>query len=258
MKITIPKHIKKMVERIADEYEHIYEVESANKRNNEEVYWSIKTDNKTYINSECYLYLAQSAKKFREELDKQETEFFKENDEYVLKKKIVFYIKNYFCDLPAGSCYRVEKEVFCEEQLESALKKKRFKKGVREEAKSILDFIQKRQIMSWGQDDADIDRCFFKYMGTEQEFESLLTQQEYEELTPGDFNPFKEIRVAYLEKSEREMYEEKGMLSEYEEFLNEHLCNGNLSSDLEVFDMWNDIKRTGIYYVFIPKIRNTK
>ena len=138
MKITIPKHIKKMVERIADEYEHIYEVESANKRNNEEVYWSIKTDNKTYINSECYLYLAQSAKKFREELDKQETEFFKENDEYVLKKKIVFYIKNYFCDLPAGSCYRVEKEVFCEEQLESALKKKRFKKGVREEAKSIV------------------------------------------------------------------------------------------------------------------------
>ena len=86
MKITIPKHIKKMVERIADEYEHIYEVESANKRNNEEVYWSIKTDNKTYINSECYLYLAQSAKKFREELDKQETEFCKENDEYVMKK----------------------------------------------------------------------------------------------------------------------------------------------------------------------------
>ena len=39
------------------------------------------------------------------------------------KEKIVFYIKNYFCDLPAGSCYRVEKEVFCEEQLESALKK---------------------------------------------------------------------------------------------------------------------------------------
>lgn len=253
MKIIIPEHIKTMVNRIVKEYESLSEIKTPEERLNEKISWRIETADKTYVNNECYLYFLQSAQKFRKELDSQDTEFFKENDEYQLQKKIVFRIEYYLSYLPVNSCYLVTRDISCEEKLEKALKRKRFKKGVRKEALSLLNFIQKRQLCSWEQIDEYVDCCFFKYINSEQELENLLSQQEYIELTPGNIEPFKEIRVAYLEQSKYEIYEKKGILNEFEMLLNEYR-NDDLNIHLKVFDMWNDIKETGIYYVFIPKI----
>lgn len=256
MKIIIPEHIKTMVDRIEKEYENLYIKEkSEEQRKNENVYMKIEGTDKIWVNDECYLYFSKSVKRFREELENQDTEFFKNNDEYCLKRKIVSRINNCFSELPVDAYYRTIREIYCEENLEKALKKKKFKKGVREEVIEICNFIKQRQIGSWGQEDAYVDKCIFKYIETEQEFKKILRRKGYEELTPGDIKPFKEIRVAYLEKSKYEIYKEKGIQREFEKILYDSLDS---SVDIEVFDMWNNIKRTGIYYVYIPKIVKTK
>lgn len=253
MKITIPTHIKELLERMADEFETQY-AEKKDRHNNGEAYCKIEGSNgKIYINEECDLYMAECIKDFEVALDKQEVELFQKEDEYSIKKEIVFYIKSYLGELPLKSYYNVYREVSCDEKLEKVMRKRKFKEdGIREEVKNLKKFIENRKSASWSQDDAYVDSSIFEFVSTEQDFEKVLRDKKCEELTPGYKEKFEKVRIAFLEKTERDIYEEKGLLDEVERFYDDHIQNNNIGSDLETFDMWHNIKRTGIYYVFVP------
>ena len=57
MKITIPDNIKKWTERIAEEYNQVYEdickARATVKKRNEETYWKMEVGDLTYVNAEC-------------------------------------------------------------------------------------------------------------------------------------------------------------------------------------------------------------
>ena len=221
MRITIPTHIKELLERMIEE---LYMVR-----------------------------MAQNIKDFEIALDKQEDELFQKDDEYRIKKEIVFYIKNYLEVLPRESYYNVYREVYCDEKIKKLIRKRKFQDQViKEEVDKFKEFIKNRKNVSWSQDDAYVDSCIFKFVSTEQDFEEVLSSQKCEELTPGCKEKFTRIRIAFLEKTERDIYEERGLLDEVKRFYDEHIQNNNIESDLETFDMWHNIKRTGIYYVFVP------
>lgn len=259
MKITIPDNIKKWTERIAEEYKQVYEdiceARATTKKINEETYWKMEVGDLTYVNAECYLFLSQAVQQFREEMDEQNTELFQDCDEDTLKRRIIFRIKEYAEYLPAENYSRADKDVICDEKLTKVLNQKRFPKGVKKEVEELLYFISQRKTGSWSAEDQDIKRAIFKYVESEEKLLELLEDQENIELTPGYRKAFKEIRVVYHEKSKKELYEERGVLKQYQEFLQKNLWNGHLPNELEVFDKWNDIKWTGVYYVFIPKMK---
>lgn len=233
--MIVPQHIKDMMDRIIKVYEKLYQ-------NYERVYLNIVVGDTVYSGIETTKYYLDDAKNFRKELDNCEGPIFEGKDEEIIRK-IFLKVNSYFTPLGCPDTDSVLKSVICQEQLKKALKKAEKREDIAEEANLILKLIENGQRMSWGHFDANIERRIFKLVKTKEEF---LKLSNIEEVTEEGLK----IRVAFKEKYWHAQCEEKSILRK-SNYMLKH--SKNFSDAFECFNFWYDIKRTGIYYVYIPE-----
>lgn len=237
--IFIPEHVKKTVDLIIEEYEKSY-------RKGECFYSKIESGNNIYVGKETTWYCLEKAKVFREELEIQKSNLFKERDFKVIIQ-IWSEIQRMYDPLGYEAIARITGNISCQDQLTKALKRAR-KKEDSEEAKEILNFIETAHTISWSQEDENIKKRIFKLVKTSDELNQILERDSVVELT----NPGKKIRIMLEEISLAEQYRSKRIVRSYKNSL-KFFYGEALSSAYKAFNFWNDITEKGVYYIYIPE-----
>lgn len=237
--MLIPKHIKRIVDRIIKEYEKAY-------KSKEALYEKVLVGDKTYTGLETTRYFLEEVKSFRESLD----EIFV-GDEDKIKRNIWNQIDAYFNPLSVTTTSIILNKVICSGVLKKELKEAQNREDTAEDAKALLDLIKEGKYTCWGCEDAFVSKKIFKLVKSEEEFEDVLKHTK--ELTSGSDNPFKKIRVAFEEEHYDDQCRKKGVLRKRNALFKNSGINPEFSKDYDVFKFWNNIVKTGIYYVYIPK-----
>lgn len=211
-------------------------------KNRESIYLNIVVGDTVYSGIETTKYYLDDAKNFRKLLDTCDGPFFEGEDNEIIRN-IFIKVYNYFDPLGVPDTDTIIKNVQCQTQLKKALKKAEKRDYIAEEARQISEFIENAQRMSWGQDDSYMETRIFKLVKTEEEF---LNLKNIEELTDDKCR----IRVGWYEKSFKQQCREKGIRRKYKYLLK---YSKNFSHEYDYFKFWYDLKRTGVYYVYISE-----
>ena len=246
MIIIIPEHVKNRVDRIIAEYEKMLTQKRA-------IFHKVSANGVDYYGVDTTRYYVEHLKEFRKELDEQKSPLFTGTPEEI-QAKIKRYIEDFYDALSIDAIYEVNKNVFTQKQLMKALRKARKDPKFENDAIMLMHFINAAKSSSWGQDDENFDTKYFKLVHSKEEFEEIIRRAEPNllgwELTPGTIDPFKHIRVAFVEVPFHEQYRKKGIYRAYQAKAKKHdFWHG----ENKVFDFWNDITRTCTYYVYIPQ-----
>lgn len=233
--MIVPQHIKDMMDRIIKVYEKLYQ-------NCESIYLNMTVGDTVYSGIGTTKYCLDDAKKFRKELDSCEGPIFEGEDDEIIRR-IFLQVNSYFDPLGCPDTDSIINSVHCQTQLKKALKRAERRDDIATEAKQISEFIENAQRMSWGQFDSNIERRIFKLVKTKEEF---LKLDNIEELTESGWT----IRVAWLEKNWVDQCREKGIFRKFKRLLRNH---EDFTAESEYFKFWYDLKKTGIYYIYIPE-----
>ena len=245
MIIIIPEHVKERVDRIIAEYEKLLKQKVA-------IFQRVSANGTDYYGTDTTKYYVETLKKFREELDKQESPIFNGTPEEI-QMKIYQYIMEHYDALSMSSIYEINRDVFTQKQLLKELRKAANNPETEKEARMMMQIIKTAKTSSWGQDDEFYDTKYFKLVRSLEEFESHISMAEHKnrgwELTPGSIEPFKQIRVAFEEVPFQTQYRKKGVYRTYKK-------NAKHSDFFDgkhhIFNFWNGISSTCIYYVYMP------
>lgn len=245
MIIIIPEHVKEHVDRIIKEYEKLL-------KQNVAIFSRVSVNGTDYYGTDTTKYYIESLKKFREELDKQESPLFNGTPEEI-QINIYHHIMDFYDALSMDSIYEIKRNVFTQKQLLKALRKAAKNPETEKEARMMLHVINTAKTSSWGQDDEIYDTKYFKLVRSLEEFEGHLAMAEQKnrgwELTPGSLEPFKHIRVAFEEVPFQTQCRKKGVYRKYKT----NVRQGDFfDGKHRVFDFWNGISSTCIYYVYMP------
>lgn len=241
--MLVPKHIKRIVDRIIKEYEKAYKEGDA-------FYENVVVGDKTYSGLGTTRYYLEEAKSFRASLDTGKGEIFI-GDEDQIRKNIWIHIDRYFDPLSVTTTSIILNKVICSGVLKKELKEAQNWEDTAEDAEALLDLIEKGKYTCWGCEDAFVSKKIFKFVKSEEEFEDVLKHTK--ELTSGSDNPFKKIRIAFEEEHYDDQCRKKGVLRKRNDLFENSGTNPEFSKDYDVFKFWNNIVKTGIYYVYIPK-----
>lgn len=246
MIIIIPEHVKNRVDRIIAEYEKLL-------KQNRAIFHKISVNGVDYSGVDTTKYYVEHLKAFRKELDEQKGHLFTGTPEEI-QASIKRYIEDFYDALSMEAIYEVNRNVFIQKQLMKALRKAKRDPELANEVTMILQVINTAKTSSWGQDDESFDTKYFKLVHSEEAFEQIVEKAKPNyigwELTPGTIEPFKHIRVAFVEIPFREQYRKKGI---YRTYKSKSKKRTFWYGENKVFDFWNDITRTCTYYVYIPQ-----
>lgn len=244
--IIIPEHVKKCVERIIAEYEKLL-------KQKQPIFQKVSVNGVDYYGVDTTRYYVEHLKEFRQELDEQKSPLFTGTQEEI-QGKIKHYIEDFYDALSMDAIYAVKRNVFVQKQLIKTLKRANRNSELSKEALMLMHVIGTAKTSSWGQDDAYFDTKYFKLVHSEEEFEQIIEKAKPNlrgwELTPGTIEPFKHIRVAFVEVPFHEQYRKKGIYRAYQTKSKKH---DFWYGENEIFDFWNDITPTCTYYVYIPQ-----
>lgn len=244
MIIIIPEHVKNRVERIIVEYEKLL-------KQKRPIFHKVSANGVDYYGVDTTRYYVEHLKEFRKELDEQKSPLFTGTQEEI-QAKIKRYIEDFYDALSKDAIYEVKRNVFVQKQLMKTLRKVKRDTELANEATMLLQVINTAKTSSWGQDDEYFDTKYFKLVHSEEEFEKIIEKAKPGlhgwELTPGTIEPFKHIRVAFVEVPFHEQYRKKGI---YRAYQTNSKKRDFWYGENEVFDFWNDITHTCTYYVYI-------
>ena len=156
-------------------------------------------------------------------------------------QRIFLKVNSYFVPLGCHDTDSIRKSGICQIQFKKALKRAEKRKDIAEEAKKNSEFIKNRQRMQCEQQDLHIERRIFKLVKTEEEFINL---NNIEELTETG----ERIRIAFKEKFWTAQSKEKSILRK-SQYLLRH--SKKFSEEFDCFNFEDDLKKTGIYYIYI-------
>ena len=245
----VPLHIKKHVDRIIREYELLY-------RQGHKIALQFLRGNRLYSGLETTKYYLDSLKDFRKLLNKPEGDFFTGTD-FEIQRRIYETICEYYKHLSPEAICRITHDVVCQGQLEDAIRAAKKNNTTFKDAVQISRFIANGCILNWGECDERVNRKIFKLVKTEESFEDLLTHAEKNplvEITSEGNMTYTKIRVAFQFLEIPAMYRKKSRYREYRNFWEAPHTVEEFDLDHTIFNMWNDITETGIYYVYIPKV----
>lgn len=246
MIIIVPEHVKNRVDRIIAEYEKMLKQKVA-------IFNQVTANGINYYGVDTTKYYVEHLKEFRKELDEQKSPLFTGTQEEI-QQKIYCYIEDFYEALSMNSIYEVNRNIFTQKQLMKALRRAKKNSEFAEEARMLMHVIETAKISSWGQDDESYDTKYFKLVHSEEKFEQIIENAKPNlrgwELTPGSFDQFKHIRVAFVEVPFHEQYRKKSI---YRAFKSNRKNRNFFNGMNKVFDFWNNITRTCIYYVYIPQ-----
>ena len=244
----VPPHIKAHVNRIIKEYEIL--VHQGHK-----IALQLFRDNRMYSGIETTEYFLKSARHFRALLDTQ-GEYLASQTEEDFRRKIYRKICEFYKPLSEVAILRITNSTVCQGQLEDALRAAKKSPNYCSEAKFISWFISNACTQHWCDADETIYHKEFKLVRSEEAFEKLVSAQgKYPtfEITQSGKFPCSHFRIALQKFSIEDCYRKQSKLREYRNFWESSHNIEEFSTDCEIFNMWNNITETGIYYVYIPQ-----
>ena len=248
MLYTVPTHIKAQVNRIVREYEILV-------HQGYKIALQIFRDNHLYSGVETTEYFLKSVKHFRKLLDTQD-EYLSSKSEEEFRRKIYLKICEFYAPLSETAHLRITHSTKCQGQLEEALRAAKKDPTLNHEAKYLSAFISNACIKHWCDEDATICYKEFKLVRSEEAFEKLVQNQgKYPviEITQSGKIPFSHFRIALQKLSIEDCYRKQSKWREYRNFW-EHSHNiEEFQTDCEIFNLWNNISETGVYYVYFPE-----
>ena len=232
MKLTLPKGIKRELGRI------------------EEVYKS-KIDRKVPL--EEFLEFKKSL-----ENGTNQILFYEEGGEGEAKIRLMHSMKKWFEPLSCYEVQQIENDVYVQRGLKSKLKKICFDSKTKAEAKSLLNFIKNARTEACGIEDENYSVKKFRIVESKKEFETILKKFRASEITElitdkGTRVPFTTIRVATVPMDYLEMYKVKGIEEKFEKFNEDSRVCKSYGCKFKVFNLWHDVRRTVIFYVYVPE-----
>ena len=245
----VPAHIKAHVNRIIREYEIL--VHQGHK-----IALQVFKDNHMYSGIETTEYFLKSARHFRKLLDTQK-EYLISQTEEEFRKKVYFKICEFYEPLSEVAIKRINHSSQCQGQLEELLRSAKKDPNIYHEAKFISWFISNACIQHWCDEDETIACKEFKLVKSEEAFEKLInTPGRYPtiEITQSGKIPFSHFRIALQKFNIEDCYRKRSKLREYRNFWESSHNIEEFSTDCEIFNIWNNISETGIYYVYFSKI----
>lgn len=246
MMIIIPECVKTKVDKLIAEYEKIL-------KRGEAIYAQVTWNGVDYFGADTTKCHLEILRQFRKDLDEQKSSLYSESEEEI-QRQIYLRVCDFFEPLSCKAIEEVTHDVTVQKQLGKALRKAARNEEMGWEAKSLLAMIKDAKHSCWSQDDEHINRKIFKLVKTEEEFNRLFAPEQkgrVEELTPGEINPFKNIRVAFSAIPFRTQYRKKGIWRTYD-FRRRH-DRDFFDGAHKVFNFWNDVTETAIYYVYVPE-----
>ena len=245
----IPLHIKQHVDRIVREYELLYS-------QGHKIALQFLRGNRIYSGLETTKYYLDSIKDFRILLNKPEGEFFT-GTEFEIQKRIYEKICEYYKPLSPEAICRITHDVVCQGQLDEAIRAAKKNLSTFKDAVHISRFIANGCTLNWGDCDERVNRKIFKLVKTEECFENLLNRAEkqpFVEITNDGFIPCTQIRVAFQFLEIPDIYRKKARYRDYRNFWESPHRVEDFDLNYTIFNMWNDVTETGVYYVYIPQV----
>ena len=123
------------------------------------------------------------------------------------------------------------------------------------DAKHLSWFITNSSTISWNQTDENVCHKQFKLVRDESYFDKLLSDSScptVELTTTGDF-PYTHIRIVLQILDIETIYRKRAKMRQYKNFWDSAKATDDFDLDYIVFNMWNNVATTGIYYVYIPE-----
>lgn len=120
------------------------------------------------------------------------------------------------------------------------------------EARALKNFFNNPCASSWGQEDSWCGIREFKLVKSKQEYNIIIKNPNITDITT-DTQRKTRIRLAFYSIAEEKIIKEKGLYRDYIRFMYEYLY---LDDALEKYKLWYDIRKKGIYYVYIPNVIN--
>lgn len=247
---TVPTHIKAHVNRIIREYEIL--VHQGHK-----IALQIFRNNRMYSGVETTEYFLETVKHFRKLLDTQEEYLICQTEEE-FRKKVYFKICEFSKPLSEKAILRITHSYTCQGQLEDALRAARKDPNLYHEAEFISWFISNGCTEHWSDVDETIIHKEFKLVRSKETFEKIVSGKgKYPtvEITQSGKIPFAHFRVAMQKFSIEDCYRKQSKRREYHDFWERPHNIEEFSTDCDIFNLWNNVSETGVYYVYFPKLK---
>lgn len=148
--------------------------------------------------------------------------------------------------------YNIENEAIIDEELIQRLKNFRARSPKDEVAKALENFFNNPCASSWTQWDACCGLRIFKPVSTYKEYEEILKKEYVRDITSVKPKKRLNIRIAFSQSEAVKIIEEKGLKYDFERFMYKYAGQGNISYKIKEYEIWHGIRRTGIYYIYIP------
>lgn len=248
--IFIPESIERTLKRIEKAYQGDLE-------KGRSYYHSISKNGKVYRGTDTVRVQLESFEEFKASLENGTSELLKCKDgkEDEAKIRLMYAIGKFYDPLSSKSIMMIKKDVYVQRGLKARIKKFAAKSKKDEGASSLLEFIRDAHWSSWGQGDAEYDVRDFRLVKSEEKFEEILHLEGAEELTRSRdlIVDFASIRVALVTLDETDIYRRKGIFEDYNKFLKEHLNSNDFNDAMKAFNLWHDVRKTAIYYIYVPE-----
>ncbi len=246
---TVPANVKAHVARIVREYEIMV-------HQGDKIALHVFRENRIYSGVETTEYFLKSVKKFYELLETQ-GEYLAVKSEEEFRKKVYSKICEFYKPLSETAIRRITNSTTCQGQLEDALRLAKKNSILYPEAKFISWFISNACTHNWCDADETICCKEFKLVKSKEDFEKLVSGKgKYPafEITQSGEIPFKHFRVALQKFSIEDCYRKRSKLRKYRDFWEGPHNIEEFATECEIFNMWNNVSETGVYYVYIPEV----
>lgn len=171
--------------------------------------------------------------------------------------KIQDLITEYYELFDATQVLNIENLAFIEEGLFQRLNNFLNKNPDIQIAQNLQRFFDNPCSGSWGQEDARCEARLFKFVDTPEEYLQILEKTRAKDITTGFKSEESPIRMAFYRIMVSEIIEKRGLKFDWQRFLRqyggEHYYD-YYSETLKKYKDLLDIKETGMYYIYIPKV----
>ena len=248
--IFLPESIKRILERTEEAYKRDIMRHRA-------YYSSISRNGKTYKGTDTVRFQLKCFQEFKASLENGTSPLLtcQEGKEDEAKIRLMHAVYKWFEPLGMEDIYRIKNDVYIQRGLKSRIKKLSKNSKSKEEALCLLRFLNYAYASSWGQEDEEYEVRDFRLVESEEEFEKILKEyRDAEDLTASKgIIDFTTIRVALVPVDDISIYKNKGILEEYQRFIRRYLVDRKIDDLLKMFDLWHDVRKTAIYYIYAPK-----
>ncbi len=246
--IIVPESIKRILDRTIEIY-------SRDLKNHRSYYSSIKINGRYYTGTNTTKILLKLLKDFKAKLENGTSQLLvcEKGKEDEAKIQLMYSVLEHLEPLSNYDKAYIMHDVYIQEGLVERVEALSKKIKTQQEASGLLDFLNDAYNSSWGQDDEIYRVRDFRLVTSEEEFEYILTTvKNVEEITDKPF--FTTMRIALVTMNYYSLYKEKGILEEYQSFLETHKDDDDFDGAIDMFNMWHDVRETAIYYIYAPAV----